>query len=81
MKSTAGQVLAGMEPLLIDAIPQHVFLQIRHNGEDEFMPDGTTTIEAWLTGFGYTKAWAKKSNLGEQCHFMIQMTNESTVVA
>ena len=81
MKTAAGQVLAGMEPLLVDAIPQHVFLQIRQNDEDEFMPDGTTTIEAWLAGFGYTKAWAKKSSLGEQCHFMIQMTNESTVVA
>lgn len=71
MKSAAGQVLAGMENLMNNQAPTHIFLQIHPNGEDEFMPDGTTRIESWLTDLGYSKTWRNVCSLGEQCHFKL----------
>jgi len=69
VEGAEGQVLAGMEPLLSHAAPKHIFLEIHPKGEGEFMPDGSTTIESWLTARDYELAWKNKRGSGEHCHF------------
>jgi len=69
VEGAEGQVLAGMEPLLNQAPPKHIFLEIHPKGEGEYMPDGTTTIERWLTERHYKLAWKNKRGSGEHCHF------------
>lgn len=71
VEGAEGQVLAGMEPLLTSTPPAHIFLEIHPKGEGEFMPDGTTTIEQWLTERGYILAWKNTRGSGEHCHFKI----------
>lgn len=71
VEGAEGQVLAGMEPLIASGSPTHIFLEIHPKGEGEFMPDGTTTIESWLTERGYTLSWKNKRGSGEHCHFTL----------
>ncbi len=71
VEGAEGQVLAGMEPLIETGAPTHIFLEIHPKGEGEFMPDGTTTIESWLTDRGYRLAWKNKRGSGEHCHFTL----------
>jgi len=60
VEGAEGQVLAGMNALIGTGVPREIFLQIHPNGGGEFMPDGKTTIEDWLTNRGYTLVWNKK---------------------
>lgn len=70
--SAAGQVLAGMESLISEQVPTHIFINIHSNGEGECMPDGTTAIDSWLTQRGYNGAWKNKRGKNERCHFTLK---------
>jgi len=71
VEGAEGQVLAGMEPMIESSPATHIFLEIHPKGEGEFMPDGTTTIEDWLSERGYQLQWKNKRGSGEHCHFQL----------
>ncbi len=71
VEGAEGQVLAGMEALIGTGVPREIFLEIHPKGDGEFMPDGHTTIETWLSARGYTMVWSKKRGSGQHCHFKL----------
>lgn len=71
VEGAEGRVLAGMDALIGTGVPREIFLVIHPKGDGEFMPDGHTTIETWLSARGYTMVWSKKRKSRLQCHFKL----------
>ncbi len=68
VEGAEGQVLAGMEGLLQQAAPAHVFLEVHPKGDGDLMPDGST-IQDWMLARGYELAWNNVRGSGEHRHY------------
>ncbi len=72
VEGAEGQVLAGMESLIEEKKkPREIFLEIHNKGDEDKMPDGTTTIDEWLTSRGYTLVWEQKRRSGSNRQYSI----------
>lgn len=71
VEGAEGQVLAGMEGLLQDMPPAHVFLEVHPKGDGDLMPDGST-IQDWMGERGYELAWNNVRGSGEHRHYRHQ---------
>ncbi len=76
VEGAEGQVLAGMASLIEERRPRDIFLEIHAKGDEDRMPavaapggGPAPTIDEWLTGRGYERAWADPRGSGEHRHY------------
>lgn len=73
VEGAEGQVLSGMEKLMTEQQkPREIFLEIHNKGDEDRMPDGSTTIDEWLTVRNYELVWEQKRRSGLNRQYSIK---------